>query len=56
MKKPEFTCPHIARLELWLQPKLTPEEFKELESRMDEIRRINKELRDYARFHKNKKS
>ena len=27
MKAPEFSCPHIARLELWLQDKLTKEEF-----------------------------
>lgn len=53
MEAPQFSCPHIARLELWLQDKLTKEEFKELESRMDDIREINLGLRHYARHWKN---
>lgn len=52
MEAPQFSCPHIARLELWLQDKLTKEEFKELEGRMDEIRKINFDLRTYARYWK----
>lgn len=51
---PEFSCPHIARTELWLQEKLSKEDFKELEKRMDEIRKINHGLRDYARYWKRK--
>lgn len=46
---PENTCPHIARLEMWLQPKLTKEEFQELEGRMDTIRQINLDLRILAK-------
>ena len=46
---PPFSCPHIARLELWLQDKLSQEDFKQLVSRLDEIRKINHELRHLAK-------
>lgn len=52
MKAPKFTCPEIARLELFLSKKVRRSDFEQVEKSMDEIRNINYDLRSYARHYK----
>ncbi len=54
MKAPRYSCPEIARTELWIEKKISVDDFREFENRMDVIRDINYDLRKYARIQRRK--